>query len=250
MSLSAKWTNSTTNAELTLTSLAPVKKAISSDWWNATAEGSKVTFKLLENVDRPSRFLVQTNSTQGDYSYELTVNGTKYTGRIATEAAKYSRFAKWVDPKENAVTAFIPEGWSADLQIIRPYKSMTGFVFFARGSENTLVYVFQPFMPLHVLPSDAFCDSITLCSGSISADKMRELSVGNAPMAISEAKTPEVYFASEILPLLRKNLNSYTVESERPAYALVYGNNSTELMSAHTVEYGFDIEGKKIAGRA
>jgi hypothetical protein len=250
MSLSANWTNSTTDAELTLTSSAPVKKAISSDWWNATAEGNRVTFKLLENVDRPSRFLVQTNSTQGDYSYELTLNGTKYTGRISSEAAKYSLFAKWVDPKENAVTAFIPEGWNADLQIIRPYKSMTGFVFFARGSENTLVYVFQPFIPLHLLPSDALCDSAKLCSGSISAEKMRELSLGNAPMAISETKTPELFFTSEVLPLLRNNLNSYTIESERPVTALVYGSNSTEFMPAHDVKYGFDIEGKKIAGRA
>jgi hypothetical protein len=250
MSLPANWTKYTADAELTLTSSAPVKKAISSDWWNATAEGNKVTFKLLENIDRPSRFLVQTNSTQGDYSYELTLNGTKYIGRIATEAAKYSWFAKWVDPKENAATAFIPEGWNADLQIIRPYKSMTGFVFFARGSENSLVYIFQPFMPLHLLPSDALCNSAELCSGSISAEKMREVSLGNAPMAISDAKTPEMYFASEVLPLLRKNLNSYTVESERQVYALVYGSNSTELMPAHNVEYGFDIEGKKIAGRA
>jgi hypothetical protein len=179
----------------------------------------------------------------------LTLNGTKYEGKIETQIPKDSRFAKWTDPKENAATAFIPEGWSADLQIIRPYKSMTGFVFFARGSENTLVYAFQPFMPLH-LQSDSLCENEEICSGTISAEKVREMSLGNAPMAISEPKAPDQYFASEVLPVLRKNLNSYRVESERPVYALEYGNNSVEMVPAHDVEYSFDVEGERIEGRA
>jgi hypothetical protein len=195
-------------------------------------------------------FFVQTNSTDTDYRYELTLNGTKYAGRIEAEAAKDIRFAKWIDTKENAATAFIPEGWSADLQIIRPYKAMTGFVFFARGAENALVYVFQPFMPLHLLPSDSRCDSAQICSGKVSAEKVRGMSLGNAPMAVSHAKTPEQYFASEVLPVLKKNLNSYSVTSEQPVYALVYGNNSTQMMPAHNVKYSFDVEGKKIEGRA
>jgi hypothetical protein len=127
---------------------------------------------------------------------------------------------------------------------------MTGFVFFARGSENTLVYVFQPFMPLHLLPSDSLCETAELCSGIVSAEKVREMSLGNAPMAIADAKTPEQYFTSEVLPVLRKNLNSYLVESEGPVYALEYGINSTEMMPAHDVEYSFDVEGKRIEGRA
>ncbi len=249
--LPANWTASATDAELTLTSSAPMKKPASSNWWNATViEDNQVTFRLLENVDRSSIFLVQTNSTKANYSYELTLNGTKYTGKIEAQVAKDSQFARWADPKENAATAFIPDGWSADLQIIRPYKSMTGFVFFARGGQNTLVYVFQPFMPLHLLPSDSLCDSEQLCSGPLSADKVREMSLGNAPMIISDMKTPDQYFASEVLPVLRKNLNLYRVDSEQSVYALTYGNNSTEMMPAHSVQYSFDVEGKRIEGRA
>jgi hypothetical protein len=227
-----------------------VEKVAASGWWNASAQGNKVTFRLVDNVDRPSTFLIHTNSTEPAYDYELTLNGMKYAGRIEAEVAKDSQFAKWTDPKESAAVAFIPEGWSADLQIIRPYKSMTGFVFFARGSENTLVYVFQPFMPLHMLPSDSLCETAEICSGTVSADKVREMSLGNAPIAISDAKTPEQYFASEVLPVLRKNLNSYRVESEQPVYALEYGNNSTKMIPAHDVEYSFNVEGKRIEGRA
>jgi hypothetical protein len=250
MLLPANWTASAAEAEITLTSSAPVKKVAAPAWWNATAQGTRVTFRLLENVDRLSIFQVQTNSTEAAYSYELMLNGTKYAGRIAAQAAKDSQFSKWTDPEENAATAFIPEGWSADLQIIRPYKSMTGFVFFARGSENTLVYVFQPFMPLHLIPSDTLCENAGLCPGRVSAEKVREMSLGNAPMAISEPKAPGQYFASEVLPVLGKNLNSYSVESERPVYALAYGNNSTDLVPAHDMQYSFDVEGKRIEGRA
>jgi hypothetical protein len=250
MLLPANWTASATGAEITLTSSANVEKVAASGWWNASANGNTVTFKLIENVDRPSTFLIHTNSTEVAYDYELTLNDTKYAGRIEAEVAQDSRFAKWTDPKEGAATAFIPEGWSADLQIIRPYKSMTGFVFFARGNENTLVYVFQPFMPLHMLPSDSLCETAEICSGTVSADKVREMSLGNAPIAISDAKTPEQYFTSEVLPVLRKNLNSYRVESEQAVYALEYGRNSTEMIPAHDVEYSFNVEGKRIEGRA
>jgi hypothetical protein len=184
------------------------------------------------------------------YSYELTLNDTKYEGSLAAEVTKDSRFAKWTDPKENAASAYVPEGWSADLQIIRPYKSMTGFVFFARGSENTLAYVFQPFMPLHMLPSDSLCETAELCSGIVSVEKVREMSLGNAPMAISDPKAPDQYFVSEVLPVLRKNLKSYQVESQRPVYALAYGSNSTGMTPAHEVEYSFEVEGKRIEGRA
>jgi hypothetical protein len=250
MLLSANWTVSATEAEITFTSSAPVEKVAASDWWNATTQGNRVTFRLLENVDRQSLFLIQTNSTEAAYNYELTLNDTKYAGSIEAQVVRDSLFTKWTDPKENAATAFIPESWSADLQIIRPYKSMTGFVFFARGSENTLVYVFQPFMPLHLLPNDSLCETAEVCSGTVSAEKVREMSLGNAPMAISEPKTPEQYFASEVLPVLDKNLNSYRVESERSVYALAYGNNSTDMMPAHDVQYSFDVEGKRIEGRA
>lgn len=250
MLLPANWTAHATYAEVTLTSSAEVEKVSAPDWWNATADGNTVTFTMTENVDRSSKFIIYTNSTSASYSYQLMLNGTEYEGSIKAKApAKDIRFTKWIDPKEEAAKAFIPEGWSADLQIIRPYKSMTGFVFFARGSENTLVYVFQPFMPMHLLPNDSLCDDVGLCSGTVSAERVREMSLGNAPIAISDLKTPEQYFASEVLPVLRKNLNAYSVTSERPAYALEYGANSIEMIPVHDVGYSFEVEGKKIAGR-
>lgn len=251
MILTSNWTASATDAQLTLTSSAGVKKVEAPDWWNATASDNTVTLTMIENVANSSKFIIHTNSTSASYSYRLILNGTQYDGRIPVKApAKESHFAKWTDQKEGAATAFIPEGWSADLQIIRPYKTMTGFVFFARGSDNTLVYVFQPFMPMHILPNDSLCDDAGLCPGTVSAEKVREMSFGNAPIAISDLKTPEQYFASEVLPVLRKNLNAYSVVSERPAYALEYGANSTEMIPVDDVEYSFEVEGKKIGGRA
>jgi hypothetical protein len=251
MILPYNWTIHATGAEMRLTSSAPVEKASAPDWWNATTEGNTVTFSMLENVARSSKFFIHTNSTEPDYDYELVLNGTKHEGSIdlAAKSSKDSRFTRWTDSGEGAATAFVPEGWRADLEIIRPYKFMTGFVFFARGSDNTLVYVFQPFMPLHLSPG-SLCETADLCSGMVSAEKARELSLGNAPVAISDPKLPEQYFASEVLPVLRKNLNSYGVESERPAYSLVYGSNSTEMIPAHDVEYSFAVEDKTIAGRA
>ncbi len=185
-------------------------------------------------------------------SYQFALNNTSDIGRIESQAPKESRFVKWADPKEKAATTFIPEGWSADLQIIRPYKSMTGFVFFARGDENTLVYVFQPFMPLYILPSTSLCETDSICFSSIiSAEKVREMSLGNAPIAVSNFKTPEQYFVSEVLPTLTKNLNAYTVDSAESVYALIYGDgNSTNLVPVYDVDYNFNVENKKISGKA
>jgi hypothetical protein len=257
MMLPANWTVYASEAEVTLTSSAPVEKALASEWWNATVEQpNRVTFTLAENVDRRSMFIVHTNSTEVSYSYRMTINSTSYSGRIVPEASgKESKFVKWNDSKEDAASAFIPEEWSADLQLIRPYKSMTGFVFFARGDENTLVYVFQPFMPLHVLPSESLCDTDNMCSGrQVSTEEIRELSFGNAPVVISDMKTPEQYFSSEVLPALRENLNAYGVKSSLPVHALAYGGNNltrtAALMPALDMEYGFDVEGKRISGRA
>jgi hypothetical protein len=194
------------------------------------------------------------NSTEDiTYNYQLGLNST---GDVDTESQflNESRFVRWTDPKEKAASAFIPEGWNADLQIIRPYKSMTGYVFFARGSENTLVYVFQPFMPLYLLPSKSLCESDNICfSSMISAERVRQMSLGNAPIVVSNFKTPEQYFTSEVLPMLRKNLNAYTVDSAQSVLALVYSNgsnNSTDLVPAYEVHYNFNVENKKISGRA
>lgn len=255
MMLPSNWTASATQGEIELTPSSPAQSVVASSWWNATVEPSgKVMLKLARNVDRRSEFIIQTNSTEVTYTYRMLVNDTTYSGRIVPETGdEESRYVRWTDGKEKAATAFIPENWSADMQIIRPYKSMTGFVFFARGSDHTLVYVFQPFMPLHLLPDDSLCKSAQLCSGMVSADKVREMSFGNAPLAISGAKTPDQYFTSEVMPILRKNLRSYAVESALSTYALTVGDyNSTDisLTPVYDVKYSFDSEGKKVDGRA
>jgi hypothetical protein len=243
---------------ITPASSVPIEDVIAtaSDWWNATtAESHIVAPTLVENGDKPSKFLVHMSSTEGiTYSYPLILNNTADVGTtIESQLPKESSFVRWTDPKEKAATAFIPEGWNADLEIIRPYKSMTGFIFFARGSENTLVYAFQPFMPLYLLPSNSLCETYNICFSSIiSAEKIQEMSLGNAPIAVSNLKTPEQYFTSEVLPILRKNLNAYAVESAESVYASVYrdGNNSTGLVPAYEVNYNFKVENKKISGRA
>jgi hypothetical protein len=244
---------------MTVTSSIPAEDlAASDDWWNAkSAKSSTVAFMLVENMGELSKFLIDTNSNEDiiySSSYPLALNNTDDIGRIESQALKESRFVKWADSKEKAATTFIPEGWSADLQIIRPYKSMTGFVFFARGDENTLVYVFQPFMPLHILPSRSLCESDNICFSSIiSAEKVREMSLGNAPIAVSNFKTPEQYFTSEVLPILTRNLNAYTVDSAESVYVPIYGGdggNSTDLVPAYDVDYNFNVENKKISGKA
>jgi hypothetical protein len=255
MMLPSNWTASATQGEIELTPSSPAQSVVASSWWNATVEpGGKVMLKLAKNVDKRSEFIIQTNSANVTYTYRMLVNNTTYLGKITPETGdEESRYVRWTDGKEKAATAFIPENWSADMQIIRPYKSMTGFVFFARGSEHTLVYVFQPFMPLHLLPDNSLCQSAQLCSGMVSADKVREMSFGNAPVAISDVKTPDQYFASEVMPILRKNLRSYSVESALSTYALTVGDyNSTDisLTPVYDIKYSFDSEGKKIDGRA
>jgi hypothetical protein len=255
--LPTAWDVSKSQADIiTLPSSISAEDVAVSDWWNAkSGESSTVAFTLVENMDKPSKFSIHTNSNEDTIyrsSYQLALNNTGDIGRIEPHVPKESRFVKWADPKEKAATTFIPEGWSADLQIVRPYKSMSGFVFFARGDENTLVYVFQPFMPLYILPSTSLCETASICFSSIiSADKVREMSLGNAPIVVSNFKTPEQYFTSEVLPMLTKNLNAYTVDSAESVYASVYGNgNSTDLVPAYDVDYNFNVENKKISGKA
>jgi hypothetical protein len=256
--LSSDWDVSESEADImTLTSSsAPAEDVANSNLWNAKgAESSAVAFTLVENMDKLSKFLIRPNSNENiiySSSYQPALNNTGDIGITESQVPKESRFVKWTDPKEKAATTFIPDGWSADLQIIRPYKSMTGFVFFARGDENTLVYVFQPFMPLYILPSRSLCETDNICFSSIiSAEKVREMSVGNAPIAVSNFKTPEQYFTSEVLPMLTRNLNAYTVASAKSVYASVYGDgNSTDLVPAYDVDYNFNVENKKISGKA
>jgi hypothetical protein len=220
-----------------------------------TAEPNIVPSTLVKNMDSPSKFFIPVDSNDDRIysSYRLVSINMSNPGIIESQVPKEIHFLKWTDPNEKAATAFIPEGWNADLQIIRPYNSMTGFVFFARGSENSLVYVFQPFMPLYLIPSKSLCETDNICFSSIlSAEKIREMFLGNAPIAVSNFKTPEQYFTSEVLPMLRKNLNTYTVESAQSVSALVHGSgsNSTHQVPAYEVNYDFNIENKKISGKA
>jgi hypothetical protein len=239
---------------ITLPSSVPAEHDVAaSNWRGAKSASSTVAFTLVEKMDKLSNFLIRTNSSKDAFyssSYQLALNNTSDPGRIESQVPNESRFVKWSDPKEKAATTFLPEGWSADLQIIRPYKSMTGFVFFARGDENTLVYVFQPFMPLYILPSTSLCETDSICFSSIiSAEKVREMSLGNAPISVSNFKTPEQYFTSEVLPMLTRNLNGYTVDSAESVYASVYGgDNSTDLVPTYDVDYNFKVENKKISG--
>jgi hypothetical protein len=228
-------------------------------WDTRSARSSTTAFMLVENMDELSKFLTHTNSndniiySSSGSDYQIGINNTGDIGRIESQIQNESRFVKWTDPKEKAATTFIPEGWGADLQIIRPYQSMTGFVFFARGDENTLVYVFQPFMPLYILPSTSLCETERICFSSIiSAEKVREMSIGNAPISVSNFKTPEQYFTSELLPTLTRNLNGYTVDSAQSVYAPIYGGdgNSTDLMPGYDVDYTFNVENKRISGKA
>jgi hypothetical protein len=77
MMLPSNWTVYASEAEVTLTSSAPVEKALASDWWNATVEQpNRVTFTLAENVDRRSMFIVHTNSTEVSYSYRMSSGTT------------------------------------------------------------------------------------------------------------------------------------------------------------------------------
>jgi hypothetical protein len=245
---------------LTFTSSVPMADGgiATSEWWNAeNARSGRTAFMLVENIDKLSKLMTHTNSNNtiiqsSSYQIALNNNNTGDVARIESQVQNESRFVKWTDPKEKAATTFIPEGWGADLQIIRPYQTMTGFVFFARGDENTLVYVFQPFMPLYILPSTSLCETDRMCFSSIiSAEEVREMSLGNAPISVSNFKTPEQYFTSEVLPMLTRNLNGYTVDSAQSVYASIYdGGNSTDVVPSYDVDYTFSVENKKISGKA
>jgi hypothetical protein len=257
----ADWDISESHADImTFTSSVPAPdEHIVAEWWDAKSAKSRTNaFMLVESMDELSKFLTHTNANKNiiySSGYQIALNDTGKIGRTELQVQNESRFVKWTDPKEKAATTFIPEGWGADLQIIRPYQSMSGFVFFARGDENTLVYVFQPFMPLYILPSTSLCETDRICFSSIiSAEKVREMSLGNAPISVSNFKTPEQYFTSEVLPMLTRNLNGYTVDSAESVYASIYGGggdgNSTDLVPGYDVDYNFNVENKKISGKA
>lgn len=82
------------------------------------------------------------------------------------------------------------------------------------------------------------------------------MSLGNAPISVSNFKTPEQYFTSEVLPMLTRNLNGYTVDSAESVYTSIYSGsgsgdgNSTDLVPGYDVDYNFNVENKKISGKA
>ncbi len=77
------------------------------------------------------------------------------------------------------------------------------------------------------------------------------MSFGNAPISVSNFKTPEQYFTSEVLPMLTRILNGYNVDSAQSVYASIYdGGNSTDVVPSYDVDYTFSVENKKISGKA
>jgi hypothetical protein len=253
--LSANWTSRANEAELVLSSSSIINSAAASKWWQVTQTGQKeISFRLTDGATTSSIFIINSNSSDPTFRYELALDSTKYSGTIdPIDSEDAVWFQNWADGRENATSAFVPRGWTADLQIIRPYNSMTGFVFFMRGPDNALAYVFYPFMPLHLLPDEEICKALGTCSGIASAEIVRKASFGNAPVAVSELKNPTNYFESEVLPLLRSNLDGYAVESADPLYALRYdGNNqpNSKFLQGLELNYGFDAPSKRIVGKA
>lgn len=82
----------------------------------------------------------------------------------------------------------------------------------------------------------------------------KELSFGNAPIFISDFKSPEQFFGSEVLPILKKKLDNYRVDSANAVQALEYGRRDDSSEPALTevleLKYRFDVEGKTIVGDA
>lgn len=251
----ANWT-ATPGSIIVLNSSAPISRLIGLPEWNISSLSPyQFVLKLEGSVARPAEFIAYSN-LNSTYTYQLTAGSYSHSGILVPELpSKQILFSRWLDPKEGAASAYIPLGWKADLDIIRPYRSMTGFVFEAReDATNTLLYVFAPFMPLHIIPTNSWCATSQLCGNgekTITAEQSKQLSIGSAPVIISSFTGPHQYFSEEVLPVLQRNLNSYVVESATD----VTGNYTTENGSSdqHTfldVKYSFDAEGKKIDGVA
>ena len=194
--LSGNWTSHANEAELVLSSSGTIDSAAASKWWQvAQTSQREVSFRLTDGATSSSIFVVNSNSSDPIFQYDIALDSTKYSGTIdPADSEDAIWFQNWADSRENATSAYVPRGWTADLQIIRPYNSMTGFVFFMRGQDNALAYVFYPFMPLHLLPGDQICETLDTCSGIASAEIVRKASFGNAPVTVSELKNPANYF--------------------------------------------------------
>jgi hypothetical protein len=252
--LSGNWTADAKKAELTFSSTLPVRDAVSSKGWNSTVEGDLVRFRLEAPTNATSKFAISSNASDPTFDYVLSIDSSEYSGSLQPLVnSKSERFANWTDNREGALSAFVPDGWQADLQIIRPYKAMTGFVFFVRGEGNALGYLFYPYMPLHITPGNDICETLGKCAGAASTETIQKLSFGNAPVVISEPKDPMAYFQSEILPQLRTSLDGYEVHSTRPLFALEYNTANrpeSDFLEGLEVNYGFDASDKKIKGKA
>jgi hypothetical protein len=253
--LSGNWTENVQNAGLDVLSSERIEGARSSNWWEIAQQDEKsLSFSLSRNENKSSVFVVHSNASAPKFQYQLNLNNTNYSGEIVpVNNSGQNWFSKWTDSGEGAMLAYIPEGWKADLQIIRPYDSMTGFVFFVRGEANTLAYVFYPFMPLHVLPDEGICEELEICSGLASGEKVAKASFGNAPVSVSAQLQAAEYFERDVVPLLRANLEGYSISSAEPAYALLYDDENRpemQFVEGLDVMYSFDANGKKILGKS
>jgi hypothetical protein len=213
--LSGIWTADSENAELLVSTSSAVTDVKASEWWDVSElDDNRALFTLSQSTNSTSFFVINTNSSSPTFDYRLKIGPMEHSGELKpSNNSDASWYVNWTDSREGAVAAFLPEGWKADLQVVRPYNSMTGFVFFVRGEANALAYVLYPFMPLHILPDEEICDALGTCDGIASAQAIQKSSFGNAHVAISRLKTPEQYFQSELLPLLRANLVGYAVQS-------------------------------------
>jgi hypothetical protein len=253
--LPGNWTSHAAGAELSLLSSDSIENGAASNWWRLSShDKNKITFRLSESANASSVFAIYSTVANPTFDYKISVNSSEYSGTIVpVRSSNADWFVNWTDIREGALSAFVPQGWKADLQIVRPYNSMTGFVFFVRGEGNALAYVFYPFMPLHIMPEDQVCKALGRCNGMTSTEMTQKSLFGNAPVAISSQKAPAQYFESELLPLLRASLDGYTVQSASPLFALQYDKENkpgSKFAEGLEVDYSFSVQEKKITGKS
>jgi hypothetical protein len=163
---------------------------------------------------------------------------------------------KWNDGKEKSLSGYIPDGWSAQHNVFRPYTSMIGSIFSASplDDSNTLIYVFQPFMPLHLNPSN-ICEFEIQCEHNgdrqiLRSDSVRQLGMGNAPFIISPFLDPEEYFRQDVLPILSSSLKSYEIISSSSNVVASVVKDKIVYLPLFEINYKFVADGKEVNGIA
>src|SRR5688572_2528694 len=164
--LPGNWTSDASRVQLVLSSEGAIGKATASSGWTASVEEGRAVFSSPGTTNSSSIFVVYSNATSPEFEYTLSIDSAEHSGTISPlNNSDSDWYSNWTDSREGAMSAFIPSGWKADLQIIRPYNSMTGFVFYVRGEGNALAYIFYPFMPLHIVPEEDICKNLGTCDG-------------------------------------------------------------------------------------